>query len=244
MKKENVFFMIMVVVSLFMFTGTVFAEEKVCTATQLAELRDLASNVKVTYAPTSVIIDLPTPDIETGAHSYTARYIDIKVFNLSSKLYVEASNNKQWSKVATFNDLSSDGTLTFRQEMINKKVNYEFVIKSTEYGCNNEVLRRIKLTLPIYNRYSELDICTDIPDYYLCQEFVTTPVDGSTFYDRVDAYKAKLLEQGDSKEENNTSGINKTFANAAKYKYLIVGVIVALGIVITIVIIKRKENTL
>ncbi len=75
-----------------------------------------------------------------------------------------------------------------------------------------------------------------------CSVIVTTPVDGATFYDRVDAYKAKLLEQGQDIEEDNTSGVNKTFANASKYKYLIVGIIVALGVVITIVIIKRKEN--
>ena len=161
---------------------------------------------------------------------------------MHSKLYIEASNNEKYSKIATIADIGRDGTLTFRQNMIDRKVNYEFKIMSDEYGCHDQTLRTIKLSLPIYNSYSQLEICSEIPEYYLCQEFVTSPVDGSTFYDKVDAYKAKLLEQGGNEQGDNTGAINKTFANASKYKYLIVGIIVALGVVITIVIIKRKEN--
>ena len=244
MKKENIFLLIIMAVSLFMFTGTVYAaDEKVCTAMQLGELRELAANIKVTYVPITKIVETPE-DIETGATSYTAKFIDIKVYNMHSKLYLEVKNDDGYSAIATINDLASDGSVTFRQDMVNRKINYTFTIKSSEYGCDNEELRKVKLSLPIYNAYSQLDICSDIPDYYLCQEFVTTPVDGATFYDKVDAYKAKLLEQGEEQEGDNTGVINKTFANASKYKYLIVGVIVALGVVITVVIIKRKENTL
>lgn len=243
MKKENIFLMIMMAVSLFMFTGRVYAEEEVkaCTAMQLGELREIASNVKVTYVPKTVVVQTD-PDPETGSTTYTAKYIDIKIYNMHSKLYIEASNDEGYEQVATIHDLGTDGTVTFRQEVLDRKINYVFTVKSTEYGCDNQVLRTVKLSLPIYNAYSQLDICSDIPDYYLCQEFVTSPVDGATFYDRVDAYKAKLLEQGDGEGEDNTGTINRTFANASKYKYLIVGVIVALGVVITVVIIKRKEN--
>jgi uncharacterized membrane protein SpoIIM required for sporulation len=75
----------------------------------------------------------------------------------------------------------------------------------------------------------------------LCQEYVTQKVNGSTFYDKVDAYKAKLELQGEEEKENNTSVVNKVFAGASKFKYLIVGVIVVLGVVITVIIIKKKE---
>ncbi len=245
MKKENIFLLIIMAVSLFIFTGRVYAadDEKVCTAMQLGELREIASKIKVTYVTGSTVVEIPE-DIETGATSYTSRYVDIKVYNMNPKLYVDVSSDAGYNVTATFNDLAKDGTLTFRQSMIGKKVNYTFVVKSTSYGCDTETLRTVRLSLPIYNAYSQLEICSDIPDYYLCQEFVTSPVDGSTFYDKVDAYKAKLLEQGDGKDEDNTGTVNKVFANASKYKYLIVGVVVALGVAITVVIIKRKENTL
>ena len=242
MKKENIFLIIMMVVSIFLFTNTVFAaEQKTCTAMQLGELRELASNIKVTYMPKTIVVPIEE-DVETGATSYTAKYIDIKVYNMHSKLYIEAKNNEEYSKVASVADLGKDGTITFRQNMVDRKINYEFKIMSDEYGCQNQVLRTIKLSLPIYNSYSQLEICSEIPEYYLCQEFVTSPVDGATFYEKVDAYKAKLLEQGGNEQTDNTGTINKTFANASKYKYLIVGVIVALGVVITVLIIKRKEN--
>lgn len=244
MKKEKIFFMIIMAVSMFMFTSIVYAEQKQksCTTMQLGELREIAANVKVTYVPKTIVIDTPT-DVETGATSYTAKYIDIKVYNMNSRIYLEVKNDAGFSAVATSDRLAKDGTVTFRQEMVDRKVNYEFLVKSTEYGCETQTLRTIKLSLPIYNAYSQLEICSEIPEYYLCQEFVTSPVDGSTFYDKVDAYKAKLLEQGDGVQEDNTGLGNKTFAKASKYKYLIVGIIVALGVVITIVIIKRKENT-
>ena len=243
MKKENIFLMIMAVVSTFMFTSTVFAAQsnKACTAMQLGELREIAANLKVTYIPKTTVVNTGE-DIETGATSYTAKFIDIKVYNMSSKVYLEVKNDAGFSTTATVDRLANDGTITFRQDMVDRKINYEFKVKSVEYGCENETLRTIKLSLPIYNAYSQLEICSEIPEYYLCQEFVTSPVDGATFYDKVDAYKAKLLEQGEGDQGDNTGIANKTFASASKYKYLIVGVIVALGVVITIVIIKRKEN--
>lgn len=243
MKKEKIFLMIIMAVSMLMFTSTVFAEEKekTCTAMQLGELREIASNVKVTYV-VKTKVENTGEDIETGATSYTARYVDVKVYNMHSKIYLDVKNDINFSTVASVANLAKDGTLTFRQNMIDKKVNYEFKVMSDEYGCHGKVLRTIKLSLPIYNSYSELEICSEIPEYYLCQEFVTSPVDGATFYDKVDAYKAKLLEQGGDGQEDNTGTINKTFASASKYKYLIVGIIVALGVVITVVIIKRKEN--
>lgn len=243
MKKENIFLMIIMAVSTFMFTSTVFAaeKEKTCTAMQLGELRELASNIKVTYFPRTMIVDT-SEDIETGATKYTARYIDIKIYNMHSKLYIDVQNDSNFKDVVSIANLASDGTITFRQDMVSKKVNYVFKVMSDEYGCQGNTLRTIKLSLPMYNSYSELEICSEIPEYYLCQEFVTSPVDGATFYDKVDAYKAKLLEQNKNNGEDNTGGINKTFASASKYKYLIVGVIVALGVIITIVIIKRREN--
>lgn len=246
MKKENIFLMIMMAVSLFMFTGTVFAEEDIntCSAKQLSELRQIAANIKVSYLPKTEIAISEYEDSETGTKpKYTKRYVDIKIYNMNTKLYVEVHNDIGFDKIVNASELGTDGTLTFRQNAIDKKVNYVFYVKSSEYGCETQTLRTIRLTVPLFNAYSQLDICTEIPDYYLCQEYITQSVDGSTFYDRVDAYKDKLSVQGDKKEdENNTSVTNKVFKNVSEYKYLIVGLIVALGVVITVVIIKRKEN--
>lgn len=245
MKKENIFLMIMIAVSLFIFTGTVYAaEENTCSAKQLSELRQIAANIKVSYLPKTEVVQSEYEDVEVGATSYTKRYLDIKIYNMNTKLYIEATNDIGYEMVATAQDLASDGTITFRQEPLDQKVNYIFYVKSSEYGCETATLRTIRLTLPMYNAYSQLDICAEIPDYYLCQEYITQKVDGATFYDKVDAYKAKLMDQDvyTKEDEDNTGTVNKIFAGASKFKYLIVGVIVALGVVITVIVIKRKEN--
>ena len=247
MKKENIFLLIMMAVSLFIFTGTVYAagEENTCSAKQLSELRQIAANIKVSYLPKTEVVQSEYEDVEVGATSYTKRYLDIKIYNMNTKLYIEATNDIGYEMVVTANDLASDGTITFRQEPLDQKVNYIFYVKSDKYGCETATLRTIRLTLPMYNAYSQLDICSEIPDYYLCQEYITQKVDGATFYDKVDAYKEKLMDQDIYKkeeEEDNTGTVNKIFANASKFKYLIVGVIVSLGVVITVVVIKRKEN--
>ena len=244
MKRKNVFFTLIMIVSMFLFTNTVLAEDDdlVCSALELKELREIAAALKVTYLPKTKIVQI-SPDVATDATSYTAKYLDVKVYNMHSSIYLEVENDNDFSTVVTLSDVGSDGSITFRQDMLNRKVNYTFTAKTTKTGCESQNLRTIKLTLPIYNTYSETLICEDIPDYYLCQEFVTSQVDSATFLNRVNAYKAKLQEQGESKEEkDNTSVTNRTLVNVAKYKYLIVGVIVTLGVVITIVIIKRKEN--
>ena len=246
MKKRNVFFVITMIVSLFLFTNTVFAEDgetNTCSAKQLSELRQIASNVKVSYLPKTEIVENDYVDVETGATKYTKRYLDIKIYNMNTKLYVEVKNDDGYESVVSITELGDDGTITFRQAPLSKKVNYTFTIKSDAYGCETNVLRTIRMTLPMFNAYSQLDICAEIPDYYLCQEYVTQQVDGTTFYDRIATYKEKLDGQGEvAEDQNNTGTVNKIFKDASKIKYLIVGIIVVLGVVITIVIIKRKEN--
>lgn len=246
MKKRDAFFMITMIVSLFLFTNTVFAddaESRTCTAKQLSELRQIAANVKVSYLPRTEIVENDYVDVETGATKYTKRYLDIKIYNMNTKLYVEVKNDEGYENVVTITELGDDGTITFRQAPLSKKVNYTFTIKSDAYGCETNVLRTIKMTLPMFNSYSQLDICTEIPDYYLCQEYVTQQVDGTTFYDRIATYKEKLAGQGEVEEDqNNTGAVNKIFKGASKFKYLIVGIIVVLGVVITVVIIRKKDK--
>ena len=106
-------------------------------------------------------------------------------------------------------------------------------------------MRTIKLTLPKYNYYSQLDVCDDIPDYYLCQPYTKYSVDGGTFYDKVDEYKTKLSTLEKEKEENNnTSFVTNTMSGISKYKYLIVGIAVVVGVVLTIFVLKKKGSTL
>ncbi len=244
MKKK--FLLLMFTLVMFLIGGTVRAADDsvgLCKPTQLNELRQMAANVKVTYLPVTTIED-SYPDPETGSTKITKRYLDIKIYNVSSKLYLKATNSDGYEKLFRYTDTGVDGAITLRQPSSSYQTSYVFEVKSDVYGCTDEVLRTVRLTLPKFNHYSDLDICADIPDYYLCQQYTTYTVDGSTFYDRVDEYKAKLLTQadGDDAKEDNTGVVSKTVSVLSKYKYVIVGIVVAVGVVVTVLILRKKKG--
>ena len=265
MKRKKKIFVIIFMLAFFLMIGNVSAaedKENMCTPTQLSELRSMAANVKVTYVPVTEAEKLTTPNGESGAEYVSKRYLDIKIFNLNTKLIVNAKNGID-SFTITSNDIGGDGAVTIRQPASTSAINYEFEVTSLLYGCSLETLRTIKLTLPKYNYYSQLDVCDDIPDYYLCQPYTTYSVDGGTFYDKVDEYKAKLssaftpvlspfarslvivllIQEGTFKIcSSATSSILKF--SISKYKYLIVGIVVVVGVVLTIFVLKKKGSAL
>lgn len=247
MKRKKKIFVIIFMLAFFLMIGNVSAaedKENMCTPTQLSELRSMAANVKVTYVPVTEAEKLTTPNGESGADYVSKRYLDIKIFNLNTKLIVNAKNGID-SFTVTSSDIGGDGAVTIRQPASTSAIKYEFEVTSLLYGCSLETLRTIKLTLPKYNYYSQLDVCDDIPDYYLCQPYTTYSVDGGTFYDKVDEYKAKLSTLEKEKEENNnTSFVTNTMSGISKYKYLIVGIVVVVGVVLTIFVLKKKGSTL
>ena len=239
-------FILVLVLAFFMFLGNVRAEEdKVCKPSELSELRTMAANVKITYIPVSVREEYDEPDPETGATAGQTHYLDIKIYNMNSKLFINVDKGRE-DFVVDSNNVGPDGSITLRQIPMSESVTYEFEIMSDEYGCYKEKLRTIKLTLPKFNFYSQLAACQDIPDYYLCQEYTTFEVDGATFYNKFDEYKAKLLtleEAGDMELDNN--GIVSTAISiVSRHKYAIVGVVVAIGVALTIIIVKRKKSVL
>lgn len=243
-KMKKIF--IVFVLAFFMFLGNVDAEEEnTCRPAQLSELRSMAANVKVTYIPVSVVMQLDEPDGEGGQTETTREFLDIKIYNINSKLIVNVEGNDLQYTLGS-NDVGADGSITLRQATSSKMITYDFEIFSNEYGCYDQTLRTIKLTLPKFNSYAQLSACADIPDYYLCQRYTTYDVDGSTFYTKVDEYKAKLLtleEAGDIEIDNN-GVISDAISTVSEYKYIIVGVVVVIGVVLTIIITKRKRSAL
>ena len=106
-------------------------------------------------------------------------------------------------------------------------------------------MRTINITLPKFNNYSLRGVCSDIPEYYLCQRYITYDINDSTFTENVNKYKEKLAEKADEKdEESNTSVVGKTVNNIAKYKYVIAVIVILAGAVITYIVIKKKRSAL
>lgn len=249
MKKNKILLLVLV---LFMaFSSRVYAEEedRTCNAVSLNELRTLASNVKINYVEDTITQSYF--DAVTGEYAPAEEdVLYIKIYNMTSRIYISyemtgagIQSDPDKNKILTLDDVGEDGTITIKQGAKDTMVNYTFKIFSDAYGCSNKTLRTVKLTLPRYNYYSKQSICRDIPEYYLCKPFVTFNGDNNEdFYEKVTEYKEKLAEQKKEEEDDGDNIISDTLSGVSKYKYIIVGVIVLVGAVITILILRRKRS--
>lgn len=250
MKKRSLV-LIIFIIGMFMLRCNVYAaEDRSCNASSLNELRTAAANVKVSYVPTTLYTD-GRGNVTDSEESVETKYLDVKIYNVTEKLYVRVNavgkRVTDDEKIVSYRNIAPDGSITIRQPVQNDIMTYTFTMFSDAYGCVDKTLRTIKLTLPRFNYYSQLGVCQDIPEYYLCQEFTTYNVDGLSFYDKVDEYKAKLLEQEEKGElivDDNTSIISKAASAVSNNKFIIVGIIVLVGVIVTIVILKRKKSDL
>lgn len=248
MKTKKLMLIIVMLASTFLFVGRVFAAGEGCSYSLLNELRQDAANIKVTYVPGEERVDLGYVDHENGMSEELSFYLDLKIYNVTDQMYLNVQQSGKTVSTRSFGplthlDIGPDGSITLRQQAVSNVVTYTITVISNYNACAGERLRTIKITLPKYNVYSDLLACDGISDYYLCHEYTTYDIDGATFYDKVDEYKSKLLtsQEGINGNDNNTI-IGRTFNGISKYRYLIVGVIVAIGVIVTVIILKRKKG--
>jgi hypothetical protein len=246
-KTKKILLIIMMLAGTFLFLGRVFAAESdECSYTLLNDMKQAAANIKVTYVPGE---EKEVGTDEFGNQStFTNNFLDLKIYNVTSQMYLMISQRGENIYGNTFGPIGydqagPDGAITLRQNAAAYIVTYTIDVFGNYNACTGQKLRSIKITLPKYNQYSQLLACDGISDYYLCHEYTTYEIDGATFYDKVDDYKSKLLtsQEGIESTDNNTM-ISKTFNGISKYRYLIVGVIVAIGVVATVVVLKRKKG--
>lgn len=245
--KKN--YLLLLIAVLFLGIATVHASDtSTCDTVTKGKLRQSASNIKANYIVEEESI---TDNLEEGEQTYTNRYLVIKIYNLSTGMYVEVqssvpsvSNVQTVSKTYYRTDMSPDGSISLRQDNFPYLVNYKITVyASVDSPCSGTVLRKINITLPKYNSYSNLDICDGLEDYYLCQEYITYDIDDKSFLTKLNEYKSKLVTNS---VEDITNGNNNTASDIAsgvsEYKYILVGVIISIGVVITILILKGKKK--
>ena len=246
--KKKVMFLIAIIVSIFCFCSSVNAEKTdgTCYVVDRNIVKTQASNIRVTYSP--IVKDEKVKDSLGNENISSNRYIQIKLYNVTGNMYVEVemSGAKVQSKSYRFDyrDIGEDKAITINQLAIDSTVTYNISVYSDYKDCYGDLIRTIKLTVPKFNFYSQLAVCDDISDYYLCQEFITFDVDSSTFYSNVNKYKENLSNRVNDNISirDNTSTASKTASVISKNKYLIVGTIVVAGVLATIFIIKRKKS--
>ena len=205
----------------------------VCTPADSVEMNKAAMKVKISYEPVDVL-DPMNPKV-------TYFMIDIKIYNLPKDLIVKVDNSDGYSYVVDSDSANKNGIITLRSENTDEVKKFNFKIISNGL-CNGRELRKLSLTIPKYNYYSQRSVCKEVPSYYLCQKYINFDVDSTKFLDNVTKYKEKGNKNTDKESTNSQKTVNKTINTISNNKYLIVAIIIAAGIVASYFVIKTNKR--
>ena len=225
----------------------------VCDATEMNTLNSLAANVGRSYEIVTKEEALPEgysyPDgisiEELEGYVFQRDYFRIYITNITEELYVVVTNENTGEE-RTFNYSDTDnGTAMFEEMVGTEIVNYTIEIYSSDVtNCRDQRLYTEYLTTPMYNTYSEYDLCRGIEDYYLCHEYLSVPVDFTDFLNQVNSYRASLSETSEEEmpEEETESGFFAFVQDHIVWVVVIIVAVVAAGGLITYVVIKKQRS--
>lgn len=168
-------------------------------------------------------------------------------FNKDTKLYTLTF----YSPEPDIYDYTSPDSNTFLNcEVINNNTVKCSNIQSDEYNFEiigmtdscDITLKKIKITLPKYNTYSEDPLCEGIEEFVLCQPTYDKDIDYETFVSRVNSYKKNhpVKEDIDEKKEEPKEQ-NKIIKYIQDNLFQIIIMIVFITLVIMTIILTAKS---
>lgn len=225
------------VMFLFIIAGCLFFLTDVkavgCNLEQRVKFNEVASKIRLTYEGNDIT------KVDSEGEEYSVSVLDLKIYNVSDQFNYKLSDGK--NTVDLDYSMSVDNVITVRINDVTSIKNYVLDIYPTTFDCYTEKIRSIKITLPKYNYESSSEICSGIEDYYLCQKYITTELDEDIFYQNVQNYrdKRKSSKIEELELESSDNGIVKKITN---YKYIILIGILAIGVIISFVVLKKKGS--
>ena len=213
-----------------------------CSSADTVELSKEASNVKIVYEPYEY---KPEGFDDESSPNYSMLFymVDVKIYNLNSHMYVGVDNGDTVYSVG-IEQMNDKGEIVIRDGNPKEVRKYTFTIYSKTNSCKDKVLKTIKLTVPKYNLYSDRAACDDIPEYYLCHQFINFDIDGNNFLKNTESYRNKVEKTSNNKKDStkSKSTINRTLTKISDNKIYIIGGILIIGVVITFVILRRRNG--
>lgn len=120
--------------------------------------------------------------------------------------------------------------------------NYQFPVMTDRFGCSSFSLRTIDITTPAYNRYYNDAICSDIPNYKLCQKWTSFRGSYSEFTSAIKQYKDSLVKQEEETPNKSVKGLyDYIFDFLENYYFILFPVIIVSGSVAIYYLKKKKE---
>lgn len=216
----------------------------VCSYEEQAKLNSEAATIKAVYEEIQKEMDKNSYVCGDGVDECTEYYpvFKISILNLSENFYVKVSSDNKFSKTFEYKD-AQDGIISFELSDLSKVNTFTFnVYNSSKSGCSQKLNRTFYLTTPRLNEYYNFNICDEIPDYYMCQKYVTYEDKGLTDFIRVtNEYKDKK----DAEEERlNKNFFEKiwTFIKDNKTVFITATAVILTAGVCTIIIVKKKRK--
>lgn len=237
-----------ILASILLFGPNIVEAESSCSYSELAELNDIAANVKTTYEPvsiktgTAIDVDNSTIDNIVYVDAYVKGFY-INVLNVTEDIYVKISNDKD-NGVLTFKNADTDGGLAkFQTTKSNEIVTYTIEVYANKYDCTGELIRKYTMITPMYNTYSELQVCSENSDFYYCQEFISTEnISLDAFYKNLEKYETKVEEEKQEKEKSLWDKI-KEFYHDNMIAINVAGTIIVIaGVTTTAILIKKRRS--
>ena len=214
MRKKILLLMVMLLISI------VNVKAVGCDYSTVSRLKSLVSNINITYS-------------YHISENYV--YFDVTLTNITPNMYFWDSVTNQ---TYTYNDTVNGEITLYNYD--NQSGSYKFY--SLGNGCSGDVLGTKYYKFPIYNIYYNDPLCSDIPNFSLCQKWVSTVVDYDRFESAVYEYKAGLNNK--RPKEDNVE-YNKNFLDILVelyieyYYYFLIAIILICG---SIIFIKQRKN--
>lgn len=203
----------------------IFCVNASCTNEEIYYLKEDASKIKITYKHKGPV------DTEEGT---IYSLFDVTVKNLNDDFYVSLLYDS--IKLTPVDGIASTELSTGK---------WKFKIYSTK--CNM-LIDDIDVSLPTFNMYSLDPLCEGIDgdDFPLCGKYYEYDVSYEEFENRVKNYRDLHNLDSVNNDGNNDDSIQSIIDDVvnfvAKYKYYVLGVILALLIVMVILIIVKRNK--
>ena len=192
-----------------------------CEYKTISRMRSLISNINISYDYKIV---------------NNKAYFDVTITNLFPDVYfVDSYDRKKY----TYSD-ANNGEMVIKNYPINSG-SYKFYSNLSD--CYGVSLATKYYKFPSYNIYYDSDTCKEIPNFSLCQKWVSVNYSSSEFAKLVEDYKDGLKE--DIKEEEKKIQYEKTSLDELvnfyinNYYYFLTAIIV---VCLAIMIITRRKN--
>lgn len=207
-----------------------------CSYQEQNELNQKAANVKATY-------EIKKYEEWLFDGYYSEYEIVISLLNLTEDFDAVITNNINNEKIRINYSSVKDGVATFAWDYFDSVTNFTIELVTTnKTNCSNERYKIIYLTTPRYNKFYNKAVCSENPDYYLCEQFVVyQEITEDKFHEEITSYlnSSKIDNKVDEPSVENPTVID--YFN--KYKWYAIGGFALIVIIAYIVYrIKTKKQ--